>query len=296
MGKRIITLILTFFVLNYHSYSCDVCGGFTSGFSMLNSFKKNSTQVGYRHVRYNASSRLGYNTKDVFQLINFELNYRIRPRIIFNFTAPYLIKNRYANGDVLTKEGLGDIALVTKYVIVSDEMENKNNIYLEIGSGLKLRTGQYKNNIIDENLPKSFNLGNGSLGIPFNSRFIYTSKGKGIIARLNYQHNFETFAGHTFGGNYNGSFSFFNEIELKKSKTLIPQLSMIVEGQNKDQFPNDKRDNSSGGMIGFLSPGINLKTKSCLMGAAVQIPIKQQFNNKTLATKTQLNMQVSYLF
>ena len=297
MIKRVFTLTLSLFLM-YNSYSCDVCGGFSSGFTMLNSFKKNSLQLGYKNARYyGTSSSLEYDTKDVFQLYNLELNYRLKSKIILNVTAPILFKKRHTNGNVKTKNGLGDIKLIGKYVFVNKTTKNKTNTYLEIGTGIKLKNGNYDNNIIDEDLPKSFNIGNGSIGIPVTSRFIVSKKGKGLMAIANYQYNRPTYTGHSFGNGANISLSTFKEIEVEKSKkTFIPQLSAVYDYLGKDSYPNNKKDNLSGGKVFYLTPGLNLKTKSLMVGSAIQLPIIQKFNNENLETKAQLNLQVSYLF
>lgn len=294
MMKTVTCLILMTFgyILGY---SCDVCGGFNSSYSLLNTSKKNSIQLQYLHSRYQNSSSDNNGNTDNFQVYSLLGRFKIIPKLYLTGSIPYTKKKRsYESSSTQELQGLGDIVIQGSYVFIQKSTKRENKLFLEGGLGVKLKNGSYENSIIDKNLPKSYNLGNGSLGIPLNMRFIYSKKKKGLAARATYQWNDETFTGHKFGNTLGLSAFYFQEFAISKTQ-IIPQIALVYDRIEMDHYPNNSKNEKSGGSISYFAPGAQIKKNNFLIGLGTQLPLKQNFNNTNIRAKAQFNLQLTYL-
>ena len=146
-------------------YACDVCGCSISnnGTGILSAYQYNTFGIRWYNTTFRQAPEFG-NTRDVFQTA--EVFFQFHPIERLRLSAFQAIKwhQRFGYTEVEDASlfGLGDTRFMANYAVIEQlRIIGASTLYWELGSGIKLPTGKYDDQIHRKDLPENFNLGNG---------------------------------------------------------------------------------------------------------------------------------------
>ena len=280
--------------------ACDSCGagGSDFGVGLLTNYKSNYLRLSYQQFRFNTSSNDHSEGSDLFNVTDLSFRFALgkKKRIRLRTHVPYKFNHRVNEEEDISESGLADVLALAHYVLLSNKaLDDKTKLYMDIGGGFSLPTGNYDDDIHEKNLPENFNVGKGSLGYVFQLNTVLGLGKSGIVWNNTSQFNLESPDGYQFGKSLNSRISIFRELELKKLK-LIPNLSFSVDGTSKDQHANGNEVVETGGFGAFISSQINLKTQKWLLGISMELPISQNYAGGETQAIGRIATQFSYIF
>lgn len=215
----------------------------------------------------------GFNLKELEETrFTLGLAYSFSERITLSARIPYLSKKlTLPNLSEQKADGLGDIEINTKFFFYNEKDHRHKHLYgFSLGARLPTASEQ-------ENLDIDVQLGTGSFiptigawyGYYNYPWFFYTSANFHITANEGFQ-DFK--AGNALVNTFQVQYAFNPKFALS--------LALDTRYSVKDKYANVK-DDDSGGLIGFLTPGLVFNIKEDLIfNAVIQIPVIDNLNGE----------------
>lgn len=291
-------LILLLVIPVYTLRACDVCGCSVNASYMgiLPQFQKHF--VGVRYMTNNFRSQHipsqfvfeGGQSEELFQRAEIWGRYYVTPKIqVFGF-LPYSINRKTENRITSQFHGLADASVMVNYIFLNTGDSGRFSVRNTImaGGGLKLPTGRFNK----DELP-NMQTGTGSWDYMLNLIYTLRYKKTGVNVDLNGRIN-NSNGTYTFGNRLTSGARFFYWHKYKMV-SFLPQIGGLAEFAQKDTKEGVLQKYSGGhGFYGIAGADIYFRTFSA--GFSLTLPVKENLNERLVATRQRLSFQLIYLF
>lgn len=290
--------------LNIQIWACDICGCASGNLflGIMPQFQKNFIGVRYQYKSFQtehlpdlfgnkpASSYEQFHQADIWGRVY------VHKKIQLFYFVPYLVKRKFENGEITQSSGLGDITLLSNYLIFNtgDSLNRKFRHTLSLGGGMKLPTGQFKLKREGAQIAPAMQPGSGSFDFIFNSIYTIRIKRLGLNTEMNYKFNTSNSQGMKFGNRLMASFSSFYLLQAGKF-AFVPQLGLQYEIRSKDSI-NGELQSPGGGQIlnNLLSLDVFFKRISFQISS--RIPIYQNLSKNLIQTHPDIMVGININF
>lgn len=279
--------------------ACDVCGCSVSGYGagLLSAYRYNT--IGWRWYESPFKQNLdqGIATEDNFQLLDVSLRYHLGTRWILGVNQAYQWNHRQGPDRSLTLDGIGDTRLMASYVLLDNILVGtKGQLYWELGSGVKLPTGSFNDDLYQDDLPENFNIGNGSWAYLLQTSLVYNYSKMGWVLNGSYQANGRTKDDYHFGNQFSLSTLIFARQSIGEKAELIPFLGLFHEQISSDKFYQDNGAHGTGGEGTFWTMGLNAKYLDYLLGVSYFQAFQQSYAEGEMEAKPRFSLELTYSF
>lgn len=295
---------MSIFILSCTSiYACDICGGGAGNYyvGLLPQFNKKLIGIRYQFNQLNTnldvygnktalSNREKYRTIDIWGAWNIGNKWRVMAVLPYSFIE----KEQLATHTTHKKQGLSDVSVSGHYNIFQSIDNNiKQSIWL--GLGIKLPTGNYNNLEITNNAPNIFQLGTGSTDFLTQVNYDININSWGLNTTINYKINNKNRDEYKYGNKLTTNISVYRRVKINDNISLIPNIGLLYENQQKDQTMKYSVD-QTGGNILQGSYGIEASIGKIALGLNYQNPITQKLAANRVDLKNKIMTHISYAF
>lgn len=298
----VLLLIICFFA---ESRACDICGCGVGGnyVGILPEFHKHIFGVRYRfnslqtHLGVGGSttyltSTERYNTVELWGGWNIGKRFRVMAAI------PYSFNERSNQGVSKSKNGMGDISLLSFYRL----FYTAKTVFTEkllvqtlwIGGGVKLPAGKYtaadkQNTSQNTNL---FQLGTGSTDFTLQAMYDVRLQDAGLNVSASYRMNTANKHEYNYGNKINTTAQFYYKWRVKNKFTIAPNAGVVYEKSKKDIDDKILVDISGGSLLqGSL--GAETSFSKLSVGLSWQTPLSQHLANGIVKASNRVMVHVS---
>lgn len=287
--------------------ACDICGcGVGNNYiGILPDFTKHILGLRYRYntllshlgaggTQTYLTNREQYNIVELWGGWNLGKKFRVMANLPYNFNE------RKNQGNVYSKNGLGDITLSGYYQLL-----NKRNTIggksllvqsLWIGGGIKLPTGKY-NSLDKSNSAQSsnlFQLGTASTDFIASVMYDLRIQDMGINLNAGYKFNTKNRYGYTYGNKLNANAQLYYKFRIMHKLGIAPNAGIQYETAEKD-IDNKISVYASGGNLLLATAGIEMNFKKIAIGANWQTPVSQDLGEGIVKANNRVMVHVSFL-
>jgi hypothetical protein len=186
---------------------------------------------------------------------------------------------------VVFAQGLGDINILTNYVLINTGEENADFKHTLIaGGGIKLPTGKFSLTDNGKVINRNFQMGTGSLDFNINAVYTLRYKKVGVNLETGYKINTRNRNNYIFGNQYRASAQLFYW-QTMGPVSLLPHGGMNFE-QAAMHRDGDIFQVNTGGTAWLGSGGIDVYINRFTLGINYQKPVKQSYNSDDMAQIT----------
>lgn len=287
--KLVFTLLLA--VSATAGYACDVCGCSLGSnyFGILPQFNKHFVGIRWHYSVFSAQmnhiSRLLEDeySHDMYHQLELWGRFYVTPRVQIFASLPYSMNFMRGSHQRVTASGLGDVSLIANYTLINtgEDVGNPWRHTLLAGGGIKLPTGDFRQQDQDELVNPNFQLGTGSYDAVAN--LLYTVRYQKVGLNLGTTHQFNTAnpEGYRFGNQWNASAQFFYWQQMK-AWSVLPHVGMYYE-RAAMHTERDIRQVNTGGDALFAQAGLDGFYRNVSLGVTYKNPVRQRMNSDQIA-------------
>lgn len=279
-------------------FDCDACGCSASGGSMGFSSMLNTNFVGVRYFYQSYTSRDGifanspwidenFNTTQVWAKIP------ITKKIQVTALIPYHFHNREFETGTENIKGLGDVTVMATYELYKTQKDSTVFTHnLQMGGGVKMPTGKFKeaNNLGTVN--QSFQLGTGSWDYLLLTEYVIKKKNLGLNSMLNYTFKTENDKNYQFGNQFNYGSTLFYLLDFK-SIQLVPQIGVAGEVYGENKQYGEGVHNTAGDIL-FSKFGFEIGKDKFSLGVNAMLPISQNLASGAIEANYRWSINLNY--
>ena len=279
-------------------FACDVCGGAgtISGLGFLPNSDYHFIGLTYRartfsteHPKLFASEPTVSGT-NTFHTAELWGRYQVNGRIQLMAFLPIHSKNITDTENTYDIKGVGDLSLMTNYVIIK-----KTNFRWFVGGGIKLPTG--KSNVeVKNQLVPNLQTGTGSIDGLFTTNLTYLKGKWGMNTETNVTLTSANRIDYKYGNQADASLSLF--YKYKKGKTMIvPQLGVNLAKTAKDIYSvkNDITEKFSGADVLSLPVGLDFYRGNLGLRLNYKTPLTSTISEGYVIPKVNAQAQLIYI-
>lgn len=279
-------------------FDCDACGCSASGGSMGFGSMLNNNFVGLRYLKQSYTSRDGIFANSPWMDENFNTiqawaRIPVTQKIQISALVPYHFNERKLTSGTENIAGLGDITIMALYTVFETQKDSTFFTHkINLGGGVKLPTGKFKeaNNLGSVN--QSFQLGTGSWDFPVVSEYVIKHKNLGLNTTLNYIFKTENSKNYQYGDQFNYAGTFFYLFDLK-SVQLVPQAGLAGEVYQTNKQYSLGLPNTAGDIL-FGKFGIEAGKDKFSVGINAMLPINQNLSNGNMEANYRWSVNLNY--
>lgn len=279
-------------------FDCDACGCSASGGSMGFGSMLNNNFVGLRYMKQSYTSRDGIFANspwidENFNTIQAWARVPVTDKIQISALVPYHFNERQLTAGTENIEGLGDITVMALYTVFETKKDSTFFTHkINLGGGVKLPTGKFKeaNNLGSVN--QSFQLGTGSWDFPIVSEYVIKHKNLGLNTTLNYIFKTENSKNYQYGDQFNYAGTFFYLFDLK-SVQIVPQAGLAGEVYQTNQQHGLDLPNTAGDIL-FSKFGIEAGKDKFSVGINAMLPINQNLSSGNMEANYRWSINLNY--
>lgn len=279
-------------------FDCDACGCSASGGSMGFGSILNNNFVGLRYMKQSYTSRDGIFANspwidENFNTIQAWARVPVTEKIQISALVPYHFNERQLTAGTENIEGLGDITVMALYTVFETKKDSTFFTHkINVGGGVKLPTGKFKeaNNLGSVN--QSFQLGTGSWDFPIVSEYVIKHKNLGLNTTLNYIFKTENSKNYQYGDQFNYAGTFFYLFDLK-SVQIVPQAGLAGEVYQTNQQHGLDLPNTAGDIL-FSKFGIEAGKDKFSVGINAMLPINQNLSSGNMEANYRWSINLNY--
>lgn len=279
-------------------FDCDACGCSASGGSMGFGSMLNNNFVGLRYMKQSYTSRDGIFANspwidENFNTIQAWARVPVTEKIQISALVPYHFNERQLTAGTENIEGLGDITVMALYTVFETKKDSTFFTHkINVGGGVKLPTGKFKeaNNLGSVN--QSFQLGTGSWDFPIVSEYVIKHKNLGLNTTLNYIFKTENSKNYQYGDQFNYAGTFFYLFDLK-SVQIVPQAGLAGEVYQTNQQHGLDLPNTAGDIL-FSKFGIEAGKDKFSVGINAMLPINQNLSSGNMEANYRWSINLNY--
>ena len=279
-------------------FDCDACGCSASGGSMGFGSMLNNNFVGLRYMKQSYTSRDGIFANspwidENFNTVQAWARVPVTEKIQISALVPYHFNERQLTAGTENIEGLGDITVMALYTVFETKKDSTFFTHkINLGGGVKLPTGKFKeaNNLGSVN--QSFQLGTGSWDFPVVSEYVIKHKNLGLNTTLNYIFKTENSKNYQYGDQFNYAGTFFYLFDLK-SVQIVPQAGLAGEVYQTNQQHGLDLPNTAGDIL-FSKFGIEAGKDKFSVGINAMLPINQNLSSGNMEANYRWSINLNY--
>lgn len=279
-------------------FDCDACGCSASGGSMGFGSMLNNNFVGLRYMKQSYTSRDGIFANspwidENFNTIQAWARVPVTEKIQISALVPYHFNERQLTAGTENIEGLGDITVMALYTVFETKKDSTFFTHkINLGGGVKLPTGKFKeaNNLGSVN--QSFQLGTGSWDFPLVSEYVIKHKNLGLNTTLNYIFKTENSKNYQYGDQFNYAGTFFYLFDLK-SVQIVPQAGLAGEVYQTNRQYGLDLPNTAGDIL-FSKFGIEAGKDKFSVGINAMLPINQNLSSGNMEANYRWSINLNY--
>ncbi len=291
MKLKVILIVLISITFVMQVSACDVCGCSLGGYYMgiLPQFNKNfvglrwSQNKYYAYMDHNSQYLQPEYSNDTYNKIELWGRFYVSKKWQVFVFVPYSINHMDGSEDNVWARGFGDITILTNYIILNtgDSTGQKFKHTLTMGGGIKLPTGNYKQEENGLLINPNFQLGTGSTDFLFST--IYTLRyGKtGLNTEGGYKYNLANSNHYKMGNQWHVSSQFFYWQKIK-SISLLPNTGLLFEQGQKNKDGTALQTNTGGNTL-LVTAGMEIYYRKFTVGFNFKKPIRQRLNTDAIA-------------
>ncbi|UCJ10361.1 transporter [Chitinophaga pendula] len=308
MKKTYLLLLILMANMATPAFACDICGCGVGSYyiGILPEFKKRF--IGLRYQYKTLRTHLGpggrtsylttdehYQTAELWGGWNLGKRFRILGFVPLNF-------NERQNQDATKyKTGLGDIAVVGYYQLLSKQRSLGNNLLIQslwIGAGVKAPTGKYEpaEQKLSEAMPNNFQLGTGSVDFTLNAMYDVRLQDFGLNTNVSYKINTDNQYDYRYGNKFTANVLAYYKINIARKVTIAPNVGILYETAAKDTEQKKYPVDVSGGDLLLGTAGMEITFSRFAVGGNFQTPLAQQLAGQKVKAQNRMMLSVSYLF
>lgn len=298
--KKIFLLVIALLSINVSSQACDkgcTMGGSYMG--ILPQFHKNFVGLRYTTRSYTITATHGAHVQVTNEhFATAELWGRFVPAKnvqVFAF-VPYMLNEQTGGHHTITSRGFGDVTLMANYSLINtgDRMDRNLKHTLQVGGGVKLAIGAYRNQQHDEQLAPNMQPGTGTTDYLVNSMYTIRYKQLGLSNDATYRFNSENSNGYRFGNRLSAASNLFYWQNVK-GISLLPSAGVYYEHAEGDQIegaPNLQK----GGDSFFTNLGLSVYVKNIAVGGTLQLPVSSTEAHHHTEGNRRSMVNLTYMF
>lgn len=301
--KKLFIITLLFISTISITFACDICGAGAGSYyiGLLPQFNKKLIGVRYQFNQLNTnldingnstalSNKEQYQTMDIWGAWNIGSKWRVMGIVPYSFIK----KSNLGTDQVNRKQGLSDITLSGYYNLLQSNNNNWNQS-LWLGTGLKFSTGKYNNSDLTNNSPNIFQLGTGSTDFITQINYDISMSSWGLNTTVNYKINTKNKDDYKYGNKLTANIALYHKINIGKQTTVIPNIGLSYENQEKNQTMSYSID-QTGGRILQGSFGMEATFRKIAIGVNYQNPLTQNIAVHRVELKNKVMTHISYAF
>lgn len=294
--KKIFILLLLATAIK--SNACDVCGCGTGYFNphLFPHLSKNYIHFGYQHRYYQTQFKENghmHRNKEYYNSFLVFAQYNPFEKLQLQVIVPWQLNKQDGNHGKFSNSGIGDITLLANYKLFDHASSNAQHT-LQVGSGIKLPTGNYEFDSTDHSQIDNyhFQLGTGSTDFLLNASYYLVHKNFIFSNGITYKINTRNKHDYLFGNRL------LNVTQVKRRQTLgkfvvTPGVGLLYENLQKDK--GDK-NNFTGGYAMHGLVGLDINKEKWAIGFSYSLPIKQNLAAGQIKAMPGVNVNLSYSF
>lgn len=279
-------------------FDCDACGCSASGGSMGFSSMLNANFVGVRYFNQSYSSRDGifanspwidenFNTTQVWAKIP------VTDKIQIAALIPYHFHDRALTSGTEKISGLGDMTIMATYSVYQTQKDSAVFAHnLQVGGGVKIPTGKFKESNNLGTVNQSFQLGTGSWDYLLLTEYVIKRKDLGLNTMLNYTLKTENDKKYQFGNQLNYGSTLFYLLDLN-SVQLVPQFGLAGEIYETNKQYGEKIPDTSGDVV-FSKFGIEVGKDKFSVGVNAMLPLNQNLSSGRIEANYRWSVNLNY--
>jgi hypothetical protein len=291
MKLKIILFLLIFLRIVNQSIACDVCGCSLGGYYMgiLPQFNKNfiglrwSQNKYYAYMDHQSQYLKPEYSNDTYNKIEIWSRFYVGKRWqVFAF-VPYSINHMDGSEQKVWAKGIGDISILANYIILNtgNEADQKFKHTLTAGGGIKLPTGNFKQEQNGLLVNPNFQLGTGSVDFLMSAIYTVRYTKLGLNAEGGYKYNLANSNDYKMGNQWHVSSQLFYWQKIK-TVSFLPNAGLLFEQGEKNKDGRVLQTNTGGNTL-LVTAGLEIYYKKFTVGFNFKKPIHQNLNSDAVA-------------
>ena len=271
--------------------ACDVCGCSLGSnyFGILPQFDKHFIGIRWHYSAFSArmdhDSRFLENeySNDSYHQVEVWGRFYLTSRLQAFVSIPYRINYMRGSHQQVTASGLGDISLLANYTLINtgEDVGNPWRHTLLAGGGIKLPTGDYRQQDQGELVNPNFQLGTGSTDFVLNVVYTVRYQNVGLTLGTTRQFNTRNPKDYRFGSQWNASAQLFYWRQMK-AWSLLPHIGTYYETAAMHTDRGIRQVNT-GGEVLFTQAGLDSYYRNITLGVTYKTPLTQRMNSDQIA-------------
>ena len=213
-------------------------------------------------------------------------------------TLPYVSNFSIAGSTSAQAAGIGDATLLANYAVAatSDSALWRTKHRLQLGGGVKLPTGRYRNTENGSLLatPANFNPGTGTLDLLATVQYTIRLNQWGLNTDFFYKFNSENKDGYRFGNQYNSSCQLFYWQKIKQV-SVLPAAGIYHEKALANALHGHTLAKPDGSTT-FSTCGLDIYYKNAAIGGTWQRPFQRQHAEGGMIKNDRAAMHLTVMF
>ncbi len=277
--------------------ACDVCGASVNTVSMgiLPNFYKHyiglyGSYSGFRNKHEQGTTPYS----DFFTTVELRGRFHILPRWQVFFALPISNINHQAGNNSYTYTSLSDASIWGAYTVWQKKTSARKKLQhlLQVGGGLKLPTGRFKQLGADYSWNPGAQLGTGSIDGLAISQYTFRFNNLGMMANVSGRMNTRNSWSYRFGSRLSSGINMFYQTS-KKKWIILPYTGMQYEYSGCDRHQQDRLYETRSGSF-WWSAGSDLYWRTISLGLRYQLPIYQHTNGAINIPRFNANLYINF--
>lgn len=279
------------------------CGGGNLYMGMLPDFQHQFVGVRYNYSTYHTvlANDTSQHSKNYYNSIELWYGVHISPKFQMLLFVPYNLNKQIDDDGTTTKNGLGDISVISQYELFHKIHLKKNHSFTEqqfwLGGGFKLPTGVFNADVNDSTTTLAdvnAQLGTGSVDFLLNG--LYSLRLGNFGLNINGSYKINTMHDNIkYGDKASLNTIAYYRVSLKKSN-ISPNIGFNYEHVNRSTLTTALKQyvpyTQSHVFTGLA--GVEYNIKKIGAGISAQLPVQQNFADGQTHLKTRLMAHITF--
>lgn len=308
-------MLLVVFVLTETTVTaCDVCGAymgimpneknsFIAVYNRYRAFKgdyftgsnelfPDGSYFKTEHAGHNAD---GVSMYEVFRVTELRARYFIHPRIELNMVLPYATNKEVVGSSSTVAEGLGDLTLTAGYHLFDDTITSDLKHRLIVGAGMKLATGDDRDNGNGQRITILNQPGTGANDAIIMATYLMGYKQWGIMLNGMGKLNGTNAFNERIGNSISSTSCLFYKLDLGCGFQVIPSVVLNYE-QTKGAYLKDQLQSRTGMQTLLGGVGFQVSYRKFALDLMAQKAISEPKSSNTMFTTLRSVIGLTYNF
>lgn len=283
---------------------CDICNSSAGGNLMviLPQFGNHFVGLRYQHSGFRSThvpsllaEGAGGASRETFHTMELFGRYYPHPRVQLMGFVPYRVSHQTTEVRTYEGKGLGDITLLGNYLLVNtgDSLERKLKHTLMLGGGLKMATGDFRQEDHGLRLHPNLQPGSGSWDVLFNAQYTVRYREWGLSLMGMYRLSTANPEGFKSGDRILGNLFLYHWIR-KGKWNVMPSAGLAIDHAMKEQL-DDRVYRLSGGTELRATADLQVFYGQLGIGAGCRIPLAHSLSGGTVTPAPQWMVSLTLL-